>query len=89
MQEHIKKMAVEADPEFGNPDGDMPDAIVGMDAITRFAQAVARECVGICMARAARPMPVDEGWTHSEWDAIQGASEIDADAISARFGLDG
>ena len=47
MQEHIKKMAVEADPEFGNPDGDMPDAIVGMDAITRFAQGVAIECLGI------------------------------------------
>lgn len=55
--------------------------------LERFAQAIARECAEICMARSLRPMPADEGWTENEWDLIQCACELDAVEIEQRFGL--
>lgn len=51
--DRIRQMAQEADPEFGNLDGDMPDALCGIEAIIRFAQLVAEDCARMCAERAA------------------------------------
>ena len=45
--DRIRQIAQEADPEFGNLDGDMPDALCGIEAIIRFAQLVAEDCAKI------------------------------------------
>lgn len=49
--DRIRQMAKEADPDFGNLDGGMPDALCGIEAITRFAQLVAEDCARVCDER--------------------------------------
>lgn len=83
MQEHIKRLAAEAG--FATDDewywGLDPDVYVGSPgSLERFAQAVARNCAEICRNRA-KDM---EGFTEEEH-----ASQACADAIRARFGLEG
>lgn len=79
MQDRIKQLAVEADSGFGNTDGDMPDAIVGLDAINRFTQAIARECAKLAD---------DYVWFDDpEKPSPDQSNEKIAKAIRARFGL--
>jgi len=47
MNERIRELAKQADPDFGNEHYDMPDAIVGMIAIEKFAELIVRECADI------------------------------------------
>lgn len=84
MQDRIKELAIEAGAKpFSGYLNNKPD----MEFLGRFAQAIARECVEICMARSLRPMPTNDGWSENEWDLIQGACELDAVEIEHRFGL--
>lgn len=90
MQDRIKELAIEAGMAFNQRIDEFSTPLcdgVHVEQLTRFAQAIARECAEICMARSLRPMPADEGWTENEWDLIQGACELDAVEIEQRFGL--
>lgn len=95
MQDRIKELAIEAglvgSEVWETSDGYLSTGGCEDDKLNegmiRFAQAIARECAEICMARSLRPMPADEGWTENEWDLIQGACELDAVEIEQRFGI--
>lgn len=62
MNDRIAQMAREADPGFGNDDGDMPDAIVGKEAIARFARLVAEDCAKVCDEHQVGGIG---GWKHN------------------------
>jgi len=80
----VERIAREADPDFGNEDGDMADSLIGLDAITRFAQLVAAECVTLAEQTYEG---TEGGGDDCSGTAIYG--ERTADAIRERFGLKG
>jgi hypothetical protein len=47
MNERIRELVRQADPEYGNESGDMPEAIVGDLAIQRFAELIVKKCAMI------------------------------------------
>jgi len=48
MNERIRELAKQADPEFGDDHYDMPDAIIGLAAIEKFAELIVEECMRMC-----------------------------------------
>jgi hypothetical protein len=76
MQEHIKRLAIEAGfsvEESGAINDGIETAADFSEELARFAQAVARECADIC----DKPK-----------NAMR-SSPSDSDLIRARFGLEG
>lgn len=44
MHELINKLAKQADPGFGNEEGDMDESIIGLQAVEKFAKLIVQEC---------------------------------------------
>lgn len=49
MNERIRELAKQADPDYtGEYDDDMGHALVGNDAIQKFADLIIQECLQLC-----------------------------------------
>jgi hypothetical protein len=90
MQEHIKRLAVEAglvaaiEAVNQAPQDWLPE-------LNAFAQAVARECMKVVDSRCSseRIAQLDaEGWSVVETNALSAGLEGASEAIRARFGLE-
>ena len=55
MNKRIRELAKQADDGYtGDNRDDMGHALVGEDAIEKFAELIVRECVDICMEMSAK-----------------------------------
>ena len=62
MNERIRELAKQADPEYtGKADDGMGHAIVGNSAIEEFARLIVRECARLAMTQHCSTSPADYG----------------------------
>lgn len=61
MNERIQELARQADPDYtGNADDDMGNALVGNEAIEKFAELIVKVCIDICKDVNRNPYLEDE-----------------------------
>lgn len=79
MNEIIKELAKQADNGYtGIDDDDMGHAIVGNDAIAKFAELIVRECAQLAMTQLYSTSPAD----YNEMDPYYQGGDDTARAIS-------